>query len=115
MDDQRIDVSLLPTGQAVITLIGEFDLADDARLNEVSQFAFSLSPDAVVEASQITFLDSTVVAWLVRADRMAAARHGSFTLSNPSDRVRRVLKLTGLDDVLHIAPPVADANLSPIA
>jgi stage II sporulation protein AA (anti-sigma F factor antagonist) len=54
----------------------------------------------VVDARDVTFMDSSGVNVLVRARERAAALDGSLHLVTRSPGVRRVLEITGLDERL---------------
>jgi anti-anti-sigma factor len=110
VEDQRIEVSTLDSGHSLITLNGDFDVADGSQLAAVVQLAFSMSEHTVLDMGQVTFMDSTLVNCLVDASRTAEARRGSFTVVNPSRLVLRLLELTRLDTVLSITTTVAAAT-----
>ena len=88
-----------PTGFRVE---GELDLATAPVL------ASHLAPlpdgtaDVVVDVSRIDFVDSTGLSVLVQAHHTARSAGRRLVLVSPSLRVRRLLEITGLDDVMTI-------------
>jgi anti-sigma B factor antagonist len=57
-----------------------------------------------VDLSSVTFIDSSGLRVLVRADKRLDAGGGDLTLLRPSEPVRRLLEITGLVSALTIAP-----------
>lgn len=49
-----------------------------------------------VDASQLTFLDSSGISELLRVNDAVNEAGGTFLLVDPTDNVRRVLEITGL-------------------
>jgi anti-anti-sigma factor len=92
MNDQR-PFSIEMSGDRMI-IRGEFDIA------ALQAFAVAASrlngQDAVIDLSDVTFVDSCGMRalWQARRD------HPSIRYENPSDPVRRMLDLTGLTEVL---------------
>lgn len=93
---QRID-------SVVLTLVGEIDIATVADMK--ASIDMIVANDAVaamhVDASQVTFVDSSGLRSLMQA-RHAAVAHGLlFTLrTEPGGPVERVITLSGLDGTL---------------
>ncbi|MEM9652591.1 MAG: STAS domain-containing protein [Actinomycetota bacterium] len=56
----------------------------------------------VVDLSQVTFIDSSGLRVLVRAEKRQAAGGGKLTIAQPSEAVARLLSITGLDTTLNI-------------
>lgn len=63
----------------------------------------------VVDLAAVDFLDSTGLAALVAGLNRAREVGGSLTLVCPQERLLRLLRITGLDDVFVIHATVADA------
>jgi anti-sigma B factor antagonist len=88
-------------GSAIVTPVGELDLAAASPLRVAMQRAIDVADDAVrVDLSGVTFVDSTALAIFVEARREAVRRQVAFCLSQPAPNVRRVLAVTRLDELL---------------
>ncbi len=56
----------------------------------------------VIDLSGVGFMDSTGLGVLVGALRLARLHHGDLRLVAPSDRVRRIMAITGLHEVFEV-------------
>lgn len=88
-----------------VRLVGDIDLAAQdqvlALLEPAACRAAHAGEDLVVDLDEVTFLDSTGIACLVRARRQL--RDGaSLVLTRPSEAVRRVLEISGLGELCRI-------------
>jgi anti-sigma B factor antagonist len=63
----------------------------------------------LVNLSQVTFLDSMALRALMIADRHASGHGGCLLLVDPSEPVRQILTLTGLDATLTSFPSLPEA------
>jgi len=82
----------------LILLSGDVDIGLEDDLDDLlHRYLDSRSPDVEVDLSQVTFLDSTGLAFLARLRSVSQSRGGRVTLCGPSDRVRRLLELSGFD------------------
>lgn len=93
------DFAVRADPEGVLWLAGEFDLA----AIDAFQAAVDAVPDAqaelVLDLSELTFLDSTGIrAFLVVAGQVS----GGLILRRPTQTVRRVLDLVGIDGHLGI-------------
>src|SRR5687768_10024340 len=88
----------------VLRLAGDLDLAHATELvrciDELTQM--TLQPRIVVDASQVTFIDSTGTQALILANRRCIDAGGSFFIRSPSGPVAQVLQITGLDRVFTV-------------
>jgi anti-sigma B factor antagonist len=84
-------------GEALLAVRGEIDLAsaDDFRRALESLIGEGRSP-ALVDLSEVTFIDSTGMAALVSARSTADAAGVELVLVRPSPQARMVLELTDL-------------------
>jgi anti-sigma B factor antagonist len=73
-------------------LDGELDLATEAKLSEVLEPALAAGRRVVLDASRLSFIDSTGLHCLLRAIRSADGR-GRLVLVRPSPAVRKVFDL----------------------
>ena len=90
--------------ELVLRLSGELDLShatEFARcVDELTQM--TLEPRIVVEASQVTFIDSTGTQALILANRRCLDAGGRLLIRSPSGPVEQILHITGLDRVLAV-------------
>jgi anti-anti-sigma factor len=86
---------------AVIRLSGEFDLHN---VNELAAVVDRLANAhaVVVDFTNVTFIDSTVLGCLVRLSRGLASR-GGLVIYGPTPNVRRAFSVSGLDRYFAIA------------
>jgi anti-sigma B factor antagonist len=86
-------------GQTVFVFKGELDMASAPEAADLLIAAIR-EGDVVLDTSELTFLESSGIAAIVEAYREAHDGIGqgrSIVLRNPSDAVRRVLEITGVD------------------
>jgi anti-sigma B factor antagonist len=95
---------------AVLLLLGELDLAVGAELQRyVIDLLPADEPSALaIDLSEVTFIDSTVIGILAMADKRAGRNGGHVAILGASERVRRVLQMTGLATVLDLRDSVQD-------
>jgi anti-anti-sigma factor len=96
------------TGRSLVVR-GELDLAtaDDLRHQLDAVIAESCTP-ASVDLSGVTFFDSSSIAVLVEARRLAQAHGSELVIVSPSPACRRVFDILGLGDVLDIRDELPD-------
>ena len=98
-------------GLAIVHVTGDFDLSNvqifEAELEQ------TLPADLVViELAACTFLDSSALQTLVRAQRRVADAGGRLVLVAPSQPAKRVLDIAALDRFIPVAATLADAVTS---
>ena len=108
-------------GGWLVEVSGEIDLhtapALRAALDSVVAEAAAASPggaDVLVDLSGVGFMDSTGLGELVGAHKALGRAGGRLHLVVTSDRVARLLSLTGLDEVLDVHRD-RDAGLGTLA
>ncbi|MFF7074884.1 STAS domain-containing protein [Streptomyces pseudovenezuelae] len=89
----------------VIVTHGAFDMDTIAPLAEALQTAASKHNRVVVEASDITFADSTFLNLLLQTSQQTDLR-----LVAPRQQLRRVLEMTGADKVITVQSTVDEAT-----
>jgi len=100
----RIEIVEPGPGAVVVELPGEQDLAIAGELEILLESLLSSNRLVVVDLTRSTFIDSSIVRALVRADRLAKAYSTTFRLQfGTAPIVRRALELTGLLDRLETA------------
>ncbi len=99
-----------PTGVTVLRPPAELDLDSAGALRD--EMLSTLNREGahlVVDALDVTFIDSSGVNALVRARERAAALDGSLHVVSAHPSVVRVLQITNLDRRLGLVPTLADA------
>ena len=98
-------------GVAVIHVGGDFDLSTvpvfEAELDPLVSAAL-----IVVELAECTFIDSSALRALVRAQRRVASAGGRLVLVAPSQPASRVLEVATLDRFIPVAATLAEAVTS---
>ncbi len=88
----------------MVKLVGELDLAASTAFGDAVERAMTSSPRVIVDAADLTFIDSSGVNALVRAQRRASDAAVELVVRAPDRRVRTVLEITGVDALLAIEP-----------
>ncbi|MFC8432483.1 STAS domain-containing protein [Streptomyces sp. NPDC057253] len=89
----------------VIVAHGVFDMDSITPFAEALQTAASQHTKVIVDASGITFADSTFLNLLLRINQETDLR-----IAAPAPQLRRVLEMTGADSVLTLRPSIDDAT-----
>jgi anti-sigma B factor antagonist len=98
--EANIAVSTDAAGVPLITVSGELDVSNADELKDAVTTALARDGERVVfDLGELQFMDSAGIAVLLFASQRA-----SVILREPSQVVRRVVELTGLDQVLAIEP-----------
>lgn len=101
--NETIDASHTGDGHPLLVLVGEFDLSSVEALEEAARSALGSSPSRIVlDASGVTFLNSSILGALLRIQRRAADQGTGFALQDPSSLVQRLLRLSGLLDQIEV-------------
>jgi anti-anti-sigma factor len=80
---------------------GEIDMAVADRFAEAITAALTNgSPRVIVDLTDVTFMDSSGISALLRANKVAAEHRRSLTVENPAPMVHRVLEICGVLDLL---------------
>jgi anti-sigma B factor antagonist len=87
---------------AVVTATGEIDVETAGSLSESVTEALAQAPRVLLDLSAVTFIDSTGLGVLVRAHRAAEARGGFFAVVHPTPQTRKLVRVLGLDQLLHV-------------
>ena len=106
----RIDREDAPDGVALLVLEGEIDLATTGRFREAVEGVLAEDVRSVVlDVVGVEFMDSTMLRELLRAHRDFADGGARMVVAGPHPTVRRLLELTGTNEVFDIAPTRSDA------
>ena len=95
----------------VLEVGGEVDVYTAPKLRErLIEMVNGGQQHLVVDLSRVEFLDSTGLGVLVGAHRRLRARDGSLDLVCPHERLLKVFRITGLDNVFDIHASVEEAT-----
>lgn len=98
-------------GASIIHVVGELDLSTVAALD--AELEQSLPAGRVVVVlSECTFIDSSALRSLVRAQRSAREGGGGLALVAPTQPARRVLEVAALDRFMPVFETVTEAVTS---
>ncbi|MEV4139811.1 STAS domain-containing protein [Dactylosporangium sp. NPDC049742] len=98
-------------GHTVVRADGELDVSTAPRLRQAITTALDEgSGTVIVDLTTVTFMDSTTLGVLIGAhNRVRESASGSLRLVCPEERIRRVFRITGLDNVFPLFDTVTDA------
>ena len=97
-----VDVEMWPTS-VVVSIVGELDMADGEQVGKVLiDAAQARKPIIRLDLAGLTFADSSAIKAILMGAQAAEERGVTYELVNPHDRVRRLLEVTGLSNVLTI-------------
>ncbi|MFD7703657.1 STAS domain-containing protein [Streptomyces caelestis] len=100
-DALEVYVHRLGADRCLVTVEGALDLHTASRLADALQpLLLTGGQSVLVRLSGVDFLDSTGLTCLIAAYRTARRTGARLALIAPSERVRRMLALTGTDQVL---------------
>ncbi|MFI9152343.1 STAS domain-containing protein [Streptomyces sp. NPDC053367] len=94
-------------GVCVIAPHGAYDMDSVGPLADALHSAAVTYRKVVLDASEVTFADSSFLNLLIAAHRSVALR-----VAAPSPRVERLLEITGVDGLLEIRGTVDEAAVS---
>jgi anti-sigma B factor antagonist len=90
-------------GVAFLTVDGDLDIGSVAQLREMAEMACTETTGTLrVNMAGVNFIDSSGISALVVLKNDAEQAHRVLILEEPSERVRRVLELTGLTEYFQI-------------
>lgn len=94
----RIETVRSPSDTVVVRLVGDHDLSTAPELRTVLRKAVADGPEVVVDLSETTFLDSSILHALIEADVALQSTNGG---NEGSDR-RIVLQFGGAAGIRHV-------------
>lgn len=84
--------------EALVVVSGEIDLTSAPRLDdEVTSLIEGSVNKVTIALGDVSFMDSTGLRVLLKASKMLDSSGGSLFLQAPSEPVRRLLQVSGLD------------------
>lgn len=92
-------------GESVLRLAGEVDMATAPAFRDAALKAIvDHGPSLTIDLADVTFMDSTGLHVLVATYRRVRVHGGTFALRNIPEIVWKLLRVTGLDEVLAPGP-----------
>ncbi len=92
-------------GQTVVSVRGELDMATAPSLwQQLSEAIPEVEGRLVIDQAQTRFIDSTGMGVFVRAFKRLQNGGAELVLRSLNDTTRKVIELTGLDQILTIEP-----------
>jgi anti-sigma B factor antagonist len=98
-------------GVSVIHVAGDLDLSTVGAFDAELEHALA-SEHLVIELGQCTFIDSSALRALVRAQRLVTRAGGELALVAPSQPARRVLEIATLDRFVPVFGSLGEAVTS---
>lgn len=90
-----------PTTVFSAALAGDVDIARVPELHDlVEAYRHGDAVDAVIDLRDVTFMDSTGLGFMARLFRDAEERGGTVTVTRANPGVERVIRMTGMDNIL---------------
>jgi len=87
--------------RTVVSAVGEVDIASASALDAVlTEAVASGHVELIVDLDQVGFLDSTGLGVLVKFLKRTREADGSLSVVTESERVLKVIRITGLDAVI---------------
>ena len=98
----ELEVEVTQEGATTTVAVrGEIDLLTTVRLNRELESVADAAPEWLrIDLSQVTFMDTTGVAVLLKARRRALETGCRFTVKAASPTIQRLLEITGLTALL---------------
>lgn len=106
------EVNAVPTGHdgvAVFALAGELDLATVDTVRAAAEPACAKGQHVVLDLSGVGFCDSTGLGMIISLFRQANSAGGQLLLASPLPRIRYLLEISGVDQVVPIRDTVDEA------
>jgi anti-anti-sigma factor len=108
-----VDTAHCDARRASIKVSGELDIATVAPLWVALDAHLSAGRRYLrLDLSEVTFLDASTLGAIAHFHHRALDRRGTLVLTGARPPVTRMLRLTGLDDVLFVGGPRADDDLA---
>ena len=105
----QIEVGSIADGWLTLRLSGQLDLMS-AELLDGMLANYPERRYVRLEVSELRFIDGAGLRSITAEHHRLRERHGELVLVGVDARLRRLLALTGLDDVLHTVEAVASAT-----
>jgi anti-sigma B factor antagonist len=100
-----------PGGIPVLSVKGEIDVASSPRFSASLWDLLGAESDTlIVDLSEVSFIDSTGLGALIEAEKHSGAAGKNLRLVVTAPHIRRLLELTGLDEILSLVASAADSD-----
>jgi anti-anti-sigma factor len=99
-------------GHVVVALRGELDVSGAASVEAVIAAALVPGQSLIIDMSALDFMDCASLSALLRVQGLARSCGGDVVLAGPPRRARRLLVLSGQDQVFWVHPSVEAAVAS---
>lgn len=96
-------------GRVVVALLGELDITGAAGAEAAIMALAARDQYLILDMSAVDFLDCAALGALLGVQRLARRSGGDVVLAAPQPHVRRLLALTGKDEVFWVQGSVAAA------
>lgn len=92
-------------GRLTVFLVGELDHHEArAAIRSIEELLDEYMPrDCVFELSQLSFMDSSGIALIVKTGRLMKELGGRLWIENPAKQPRRVIDASGIDRLIPVA------------
>ena len=102
----EIEHSALDSGVLVLKLTGNMTMGDQLKTFEgtVEQYAKSNQNRVIVDMSRISYIDSSALGVLVACHSHLKKASGQLRLTGLTERVAKIVKIGGVESILHIDP-----------
>ena len=97
------------TPPKVFKLTGEVDIARQAELDAIAAAAAEAEL-AIVDLTEVTFLDTTVINWLLRTKKVIEEQKGRLRVVAPKGLLTRLIAITELEGVIEVFPTHLEAQ-----
>jgi anti-anti-sigma factor len=110
----RVEFETPSSTLAIVSLVGEHDLADYEPLQQTLALATSRRRHVIVDLSACEFIDSTVISLLLHAQGEVVSDRGRFAVVIPPGpgAVRRVAELMQLESLFPVYASLENAQLT---
>jgi anti-sigma B factor antagonist len=95
----------------LIRVAGEIDLSTVSALRRELDAARDEAATALLDLSDVTFIDSTGLHLLLEASHSSAVSDWALFVVRPSEAVQRLIELSGTADLLRLVDPTAERVL----
>jgi anti-sigma B factor antagonist len=106
--EELIEVRVSSDGTSIVMLRGEHDLCSRPEVTR-ALVAACFRPNVVVDLSDCTFIDSSVISAVLAAAKRLHQRDGQLELVIASEAIRRVVRLMGIERILCVHETCAAA------
>jgi anti-anti-sigma factor len=97
-------------GVAILRLAGEFDSFETEEVRRTFESCLKEGRHRVVlDLADLTFANSTTIAYFITAQKRAREAGGGLILASPGDFLRKTLRTLGLEQVLTMRDSLDDA------